>query len=504
MPIMAEHAREYDLVVIGGGPAGIFGATTGALAEMSVALVDRGHELGGAGTNTGTVPSKTLRETALALSGLKSRDLYGVDLSLRREATIADLLYHERRVQSGLNAMFAQRLEAAHCDLHHGTAQFLDSHAIRVVAGWPPADADSAATRADVLLRADNILIATGSTPVRPRTFPFGPAVYDSDTILELDRLPKSLAVVGAGVIGSEYACTFAVLGIEVHLVDSRDALLPFLDAEVSQTLAAAMANHGIVFHWNERVEQCSVLEPDGRGNSRQVALTLKSGIRLMVDGVLVTAGRKSNVETLHLAAAGVTVEERGLIPVDENYRTNVPHIYAAGDVIGFPALASTSIEQGRRAVLHALGRAGHAGIPRHLPHGIYTIPEVGSVGETEQTLQRQGIDIVVGRASYRDSARGRMIGDDGGFLKLIFDDREMKLLGAHVIGEQATDVVHIGYIVMLAGGGAEMLDDACFNLPTLGALYKFAAFDALRQRGFERSAREPVAVGDIAIPWGG
>lgn len=486
---MAEEARDYDLIVIGGGPAGIFGATTGAMAGMSVALVDRNHQLGGAGINTGTVPSKTLRETALALSGLRSRDLYGVDLSLRREVTIADLLYHERHVQSGLNAMFEQRLKAAHTELHYGTAQFLNSNVIRV--NGPPGKADSSAAGDGMLLRGRNILIATGSTPTRPHVFPFGPGVYDSDTILELDRLPKSLAVVGAGVIGIEYACTFAALGVEVHLIDGRDAVLPFLDNEVSQALVRAMTNHGVRFHLNERVEECFALAPDAHDNLPHVAITLTSGTKLVMEGVLVAAGRKSNIQSLELATAGVTVDDKGLIPVDEHYRTNVPHIYAAGDVIGFPALASTSIEQGRRAILHALGRRGHDGLPSHLPHGIYTIPEIGSVGETEQSLRQKGVDIVVGRASYRDSARGRIIGDDEGFLKLIFDAGHMKLLGAHVIGELATDVVHIAYIVILAGGGAEMLDDACFNMPTLGTLYKFAAFDALRQRGFHQPAGE-------------
>ncbi len=488
---MAEEARDFDLIVIGGGPAGIFGATTGAMAGLSVALINRSHQLGGAGVNTGTVPSKTLRETALALSGLRSRDLYGVDLSLHREVTVADLLYHEHHVQSGLNAMFEQRLKAAHTELLCGTARFLDANVICVTG--PPAAADGPSTGADVLLRGRNVLIATGSTPTRPRVFPFGPGVYDSDTILELDRLPKSLAVVGAGVIGIEYACTFAALGVEVHLVDGRDAVLPFLDDEVSRALVRALTNRGVRFHLNERVEQCSVVAPDAHDNLPHVALTLTSGTELVMEGVLVAAGRKSNIESLQLAAAGVTVDEKGLIPVDEHYRTNVPHIYAVGDVIGFPALASTSIEQGRRAILHALGRGGHAGLPRHLPHGIYTIPEIGSVGETEQALRQQGLDIIVGHASYRDSARGRIIGDDEGFLKLIFDAGQMKLLGVHVIGELATDVVHIGYIVMLSGGGAEMLDDACFNMPTLGALYKFAAFDALRQRGFQRSAQEGV-----------
>lgn len=486
---MTGFTQKYDLIVIGGGPAGIYGATTGAMAGMSVALIDRNNQLGGAGINTGTVPSKTLPETALALSGLRSRDLYGVDLSLRREVTMADLLYHERRVQSGLNAMFAQRLKVAHTDLHQGTAQFLNPNVIRVTA--PSAGANGPQTSSDVLLCGDIILIATGSTPARPRVFPFGPGVYDSDTILQLDRLPKSLAVVGAGVIGFEYACTFAALGVEVHLVDGRDAVLPFLDHELSQTLVRVMANHGVTFHLNERVEQCSVIAPDGHADLTHVALTLTSGSELMLEGVLVAAGRKSNVPSLDLAAAGVIVEEGGLVPVDEHYRTNVPHIYAAGDVIGFPALASTGIEQGRRAVLHSIGAGSHAGLPNCLPHGIYTIPEIGSVGHTEQSLRHQGVDIVVGRALYRDSARGRIIGDDEGFLKLIFDANQMKLLGAHVIGEQATDIVHIGYMVMLASGGAEMLDNACFNMPTLGSLYKFAAFDALRQRDSNPPAQE-------------
>lgn len=485
---MAAVARKYDLIVIGGGPAGIYGATTAAMAGMSVALVDRQRELGGAGINTGTVPSKTLRETAVALSGLRSRDLYGVDLSLRREVTIADLLFHERHVQSGLNELFAQRLKMAHADLQHGTAQFLNPNVIRVIG--PPAETDGPPARADAVLRGDFILIATGSTPTRPRIFPFGTGVYDSDTILQLDRLPNSLAVVGAGVIGIEYACTFAALGVEVHLIDGRDAILPFLDHELSKTLASVMARHGVIFHLNDRVEQCSVVAADSRGALPHVALALTSGVTLTFESVLVAGGRTSNVQSLNLAAAGIAVEKGGLIPVDKDYRTNVPHIYAAGDVIGFPALASTSIEQGRRAVLHALGQGSHAGLPKYLPHGIYTIPEIGSVGETEQSLRRQGVDIVVGRALYRDSARGRIIGDDEGFLKLIFDAKQMKLLGAHVIGEQATDVVHIGHMVMLAGGGAEMLDDACFNMPTLGSLYKFAAFDALRQRGSQSSSQ--------------
>jgi NAD(P) transhydrogenase len=256
--------------------------------------------------------------------------------------------------------------------------------------------------------------------------------------------------------------------------------LLPFLDAEVSRALVVVMARSGIDFHWKERVQACDTLESCPQAGSGRVRLTLDSGRSLGVDAVLVAAGRKSNVEDLNLQAAGVTVGERGVIRVDEHFRTNVPHIYAAGDVIGFPALASTSMEQARLAVRRALGLAVRSEISHLLPNGVYTIPEVGMVGETEESLRQQGVDYVVGRASYLDSGRGRIIGDSDGFVKLLFSREDMKLLGVHVLGELATDVVHIGLMAMLAGGTAGMFDEACFNLPTLGALYKFATFDAM------------------------
>jgi NAD(P) transhydrogenase len=477
---MSDQIREYDLVVIGGGPAGIFGATTAAFFKKSVALVDSHHELGGAGVNTGTAPSKTLRETALALSGMRSRNLYGVDLSLRREATVADFLRHERKVTAGLDAMLARRMEVNQVDVHCGMGVFVDPHTIRVtLQRTNQADGEPPALN-EVLLRGKNILIATGSSPVRPPIFPFGPGVYDSDTILKLDRLPKTMAVVGAGVIGCEYACTFAVLGAEVHVVDGRNDLLPFLDGEISQALTADMENNGIIFHWGERAETCVVEDSDSTRKQGRVTLTLSSGLQLKVDEALIAAGRKSNIENLNLSLAGVVAGDRGIIHVDEQFRTNVPHIHAAGDVIGFPALASTSMEQGRRAVQHALELPNISEIPRLLPIGIYTIPEIGTVGDSEEALKRQGIDYIVGRASYQDSARGRIIGDTTGFLKLLFRRNDMKLLGVHVIGQQAAEVVHVGLMAMLAGATAEIFDEACFNEPTLDALYKFAALEAI------------------------
>jgi NAD(P) transhydrogenase len=474
---MPNETRNYDLVILGGGPAGLVAAAMATECHKTVALVDSHHELGGAGINTGTVPSKTLRETALALSGLQSRNLYGVDLSLRREVTIADFLGHEQHIKAVFNAELSQRLEADKTGIYDGMASFVDPHTVSVrpnptapLLGQPPAAGE------DILLRGENFLIATGSSPVRPDLFPFGTGeVYDSDTILQLDRIPKTLGVIGAGVIGSEYGCTFAALGAKVRIIDGRDKLLPFLDTEVSLALAAAMERGGVVFQWNETVRQCVVL-PSG-----EVTLTFASGASLTVDAVLVAAGRKSNTETLNLPLAGVATGERGIIPVDGDFRTNVPHIYAAGDVIGFPALASTSMEQARRAVRHALG-LGVSVLSPLLPNGIYTIPEVSVVGETEESLKKQGIGYVVGRAKYRDNARGRIIGDQDGFLKLLFRRDNMKLVGVHVMGELATEIVHIGLMAMLTDSTAEIFVEACFNVPTLSTLYKTATRQAIRE----------------------
>ncbi len=475
---MSNETKNYDLVIIGGGPAGLSAAATAAAEHKSIALIDCHPELGGAGINTGTVPSKTLRETALALSGLKSRKLYGVDLSLRREVTISDFLRHEENVKSIFHTTLVKRLAMDHTDVFFGTAAFTDPHTIRVdlIAGVAKADSQPAAEGESVLLRGENILIATGSSPVRPALFPFGTGeIYDSDSILKLDRIPKSMATIGAGVIGSEYGCTFAALGAQVHIVDGRDKLLPFLDGEIAHALVVAMESTGIIFHWKESVQKCEVL-PSG-----EVALTFVSGNTLTVGAVLVAAGRQSNVATLNLAAAGVTTGERGIIPVDDKYCTNVRHIYAAGDVIGFPALASTSMEQARRAVGNALGLKVSVLSPL-LPNGIYTIPEVSMVGETEESLKKKGTDYVVGRARYEDNARGEIVGDRDGFLKLLFRREDMKLIGVHVIGELATEVVHIGLMAMLTGSTAEVFVEACFNIPTLGYLYKSATLQALRE----------------------
>ena len=456
--------RTFDIAVIGAGPGGVSAAVTAARLGKSVAIVEKHRVVGGAALNTGTVPSKTLRETALALSGLRTRALHGVDLSLRRECTVGDLLTHERSVRRTIRAKWNTLLDAYGVTVVIGTARFLDSHTIAV------ADGDGETT-----LRAANVVIAIGSSPARPPQFPFEHnRVHDSDEIVALESVPKSLAVVGAGVIGSEYACMFATLGVPVNVIDGRDCLLPFLDLEIAQALTRAMEDLGVIFHWKEQVAACDAPK-DG-----PIKLTLTSDKELLADSVLVAAGRESRTAALDPDKAGLLVGKRGQLPVDDCFRTNVKHIYAVGDVIGFPALASVSSEQGRIAGEYAAADADVCGMPAVFPTGIYTIPEVGSVGETEGSLQGKKIDYVVGKAAYSETARGQIIGDQVGFLKLLFSKPDLKLLGAHAIGEQATELVHLGQMAMQVGGGANLLWGMCFNYPTLGELYKYAAHDAM------------------------
>ncbi len=459
-------AKDYDLIVLGAGPVGFDGARVAGLFGKRVAVIEKSPLVGGAAANTGTLPSKTLRETALALSGLKSRKLHGVDLSLRREVTVADLMRHEREVAATTRSLMTGAFTDYGIDLFIGEASFTDPNTIRVRG----ADGERQFT-------APRILVATGSAPFRPPEFPFDhPRIYDSDGVLELERLPKSLAVVGGGVIGSEYACTFAALGVEVHLIDGKDILLPFLDEEVSRGLAAAMQKLGITFHWKQRVTKCDAAQ------SGLIALTFASGETLASEAVLVTAGRTSNTDALNLGVAGIVPGKRGLLVVDSHFRTNVPHIYAAGDVIGFPALASTGREQARVAICHAFDKLYKTEVSALLPYGIYTIPEASTVGATERELKEKGVDYVVGRARYAHNPRGVIVGDKSGFLKLLFRRGDMKLLGVHVLGELASEVVHIGVIAMQCDATIELFMRTCFNFPTLGDLYKQATADALIQ----------------------
>jgi NAD(P) transhydrogenase len=459
-------ADTFDLVVIGAGPAGESAATTAALLGKRVAVIERAGHVGGAAVNTGTVPSKTLRETAVALSGHRSRELYGVDLSLRRGATVADFLRHERAVRHAERGQILGRLDRLGVTVVHGAAAFADPHTLAVTG--------PAGTRH---VRGEAVIVAIGSVPARPPGFPFEhPCVHDSDELLDLHELPRSLAVVGAGVIGAEYAGMFAALGVRTYLIDGRDTLLPFLDGELSAALEAALTELGVRFEWGETVDGCEAT-PAG-----PVALAFKSGRGLVVDQVLVCAGRTSRTADLNPAAAGLEVADKGRLAVDACYRTNVPHVYAVGDVIGFPALASTSAEQGRAAAEVACGQQACGEVAPVLPTGIYTIPEVSAAGDTEAAVRKRGEPYLVGRARYADTPRGKIVGEKTGFLKLLFRADDRTLLGVHVIGEHASEVVHVGVLGLMTGATLDLYRRTCFNYPTLGELYKLAAHDAARR----------------------
>jgi NAD(P) transhydrogenase len=371
--------------------------------------------------------------------------------------------------------MVTRLFDASHADVYRGTGEFEDSHTVRVLQGkgrHAPVD-DKAAD----CIRGQYILIATGSSPVCPGIFPFeSKGVYDSDTILDLERLPRKMAIVGASTIGCEYACIFAALSAEVHVIDARCCALPFLDAEIAKAVTKAMQHNGIRFHWNEWVQACRMNGKEG------IVLTVSSGAPITVDTALIAAGRKSNTERLNLDAAGIAVGDRGWIPVDKHFRTHVSHIYAAGDVIGPPALASTGMEEARRAVRHAFCGLPVSEFAPLLPTGVYTIPEAAMVGETEEALKQNGVSYIVGRAYYDRTPRGKIVGDSDGLLKLLVRREDLKLLGVHVMGEQATELIHVGLIAMLCNATARLFDEACFNLPTFGQLYKIAALDAIRQ----------------------
>jgi NAD(P) transhydrogenase len=465
-PPMPEP-QPYDMVVIGAGPAGLHAAmTAAALFGKRPVIVEKNPALGGAAVVTGTLPSKTLRETALALSGLRARKLYGVDLSIRRQVTVGELLFHERMVKQSEQSQIHGLLARFGIPLIQGTAKFAGPNLVSVAqpSGGP-----------DLLLHGETIVIAIGSSPVRPAMFPFDHnRVHDSDELVDLHEVPKSMAVVGAGVIGSEYACMFAALGVPTTLIDGRDKLLGFLDPDISAALELGMKNLGITFQWGENVTSCE-LPAEG-----DITLKLSSGRVVVTDHVLICAGRGSHAAKLDPAAAGVEVGDKGRLAVNNHFQTNVPYVYAVGDVIGFPALASTSAEQGRAAACHAFGRNELADMPLLLPTGIYTIPEASAVGETEASLKAKGTEYVVGKALYAENPRGKIIGDETGFLKLLFRKSDMALVGVHVIGEQATELVHTGLMVMRAGGGLDLILHTCFNYPTLGSLFKQAAYQAL------------------------
>jgi NAD(P) transhydrogenase len=450
----------YDLIVIGSGPAGEKGAAQAAYFGKRVALVERERDLGGACVNTGTIPSKTLRESALQISGFRKREISRVEVN-RSTATVADLMERKKAVLEKQWRMIEQNLRRHDIDLHRGDARFVDAHTISL--------GDQRTIEGEI------ILIATGSSPHRPSTVPFDDRqICDSDSILRIEEIPRRLVVVGAGVIGCEYASIFASLGVEVHLIDGRTQLLGHVDQEIVSVLLRTFESQlGVRLHLGDEVDQIS-------RDDTQVTVTLRSGDSIACDTLLYAAGRSSNTATLDLQKAGVETGKRGVINVDGNYRTSVPNIFAAGDVIGFPALASTSAEQGRVAMVHAFDLKYKTEIASILPYGIYTIPELSMVGRTEEECRTEGIDFESGRAYYRNNARGLIVGDPDGMIKLVFEKSTKRLLGVHIVGENASELLHVGMMVMHFGGSIDAFIQSVFNYPTLGEAYKYAAYDGL------------------------
>ena len=460
--------QSFDLVVIGSGPAGEKGAAQAAYFGKSVALVEKETVLGGAAANTGTLPSKTLRESALYLSGFKQRDLYGITVEMKDRVTARDFLFRERLVVQGEHQRIADNLKRHGVTMFRGFATLADAHTVSIK------PQHSAATQ----IRGEVILVATGSHPHHPDTIPFHDSrVFDSDTILNIHSIPETMVIAGGGVIGCEYACIFASLGIDVTLVEGRDRLLTFMDGDVSRALAQGMARMGVHLALNNAIESVDA-------SGQHLAVRLKSGEVVAAAALLAATGRTGNSAGLGLEAIGIKVGSRGNIEVNQHYQSAAANVYAVGDVIGFPALASTSMEQARIAVVHAFDLKYKTSLAPILPLGIYTIPECSMAGETEESLQKSGIPYVVGRASYGVNARGQIIGDETGFLKLLFERSTMRLVGVHVIGEQATELVHIGLTALLSNADVEVFIRACFNYPTLSELYKYAAYSALDARG--------------------
>ena len=455
-------AHDFDLLVIGSGPAGQKAAIQAAKLHRRVAIVEKQRTVGGVCINSGTIPSKTLREAVLFLTGMTQRSMYGDSYRVQAEVTMGDLFFRTQSVIQRESDVVHDQLARNHVRILNGTASFADAHTVLVDEGD--------GTRRQVT--AEKIVVAVGTRPARPKAVDFNErTVIDSDGILHLEKVPDALLVVGAGVIGIEYASMFAALGTRVTVVEARPQLLDFCDSEVVEALRYHLRDLNVVFRLNEEV--VGVDEHDGGTITH-----LKSGKRILADTVLYSAGRQGATDGLDLGNVGIEADARGRISVDEHYRTAAEHIYAVGDVIGFPSLAATSMEQGRLASAHACGIDVRP-ISDALPIGIYTIPEISFIGSTEEQLTQEQTPYEVGVSRYRELARGAILGDAYGLLKLLVSSEDRRLLGVHAFGTTATELVHIGQTVMGFGGAVDYLVEAVFNYPTLAESYKVAALDA-------------------------
>ncbi len=456
----------FDLIVIGSGPAGQRAAIYANKLGKRAAVVERMRTVGGTSVNTGTIPSKTMREAVLHLSGYSYRSIYGMNYRVKEKITMADLAFRVQHVIKTEIDVTGAQLSRNGIDVIRGVATFEDSSHVRVN------NEDGS-----VVYQAASIIIATGTKPANSAKVPVnGRNIVNSDQILELASLPKTMLVVGGGVIGVEYTCMFAALGVRVTLIEKRPRLLEFADQEIVEALSYHLRDSRVTLRLNEGVQSVEEL-PDG-----SVVANLESNKRISGDALLYAVGRSGNVDELNLAAAGIEADDRGRIPVDKDFRTKAPNIFAVGDVIGFPSLASVSMEQGRIAAARAFGNENVISNPSFYPYGIYTIPEISFIGKTEEQLTDEDVPYEVGVAYYREIARGQIRGDTTGRLKIVFHRATRHILGVHIIGEGAAELLHIGQAVMSLGGTVDYFIDTVFNYPTLAECYKAAAFNGINR----------------------
>lgn len=470
-PSREPGAYDYDLFVIGSGPAGQRAAIQAAKAGRRVAVAERMRSVGGICLHQGTIPSKTFREAALHLSGFRERGVYGAAYRVKADITMSDLLYRADWVIQNEVDVIRHQLTRNRVELFEADASFIGPNEIRLDGG------DKRGVR-DVT--AAKVIIACGTQATKDGAMPFdGKSVFTSDDILLLDRLPRSIAVIGGGVIGCEYATIFAALGVRVTLIDKRPRLLDFVDHEVIDELVHQMRRNRVTLRLGEAVSEVELADNAPEGGVR---IRLASGKVVRAEKALYSIGRTGAVDTLNLEAAGLSADARGRLQVNERFQTKEPHIYAVGDVVGFPSLASTSMEQGRQAACDALGLAYKPASDATFPYGIYTIPEISVCGRSEEELTEAGVSYEIGKASYREIARGQIMGDGGGLLKLMFDADTRQMLGVAIIGEGASELVHIGQAVLAHEGAVDFFVDTVFNYPTLAECYKTAAFDGVNR----------------------
>ena len=456
----------YDLIVLGSGPAGQRAAIYGSKLGKKIAVVESREVVGGACINTGTIPSKTMREAVLHLSGYNYKSIYGMNYRVKEKITMSDLAFRVQHVIKTEVDVTEAQLSRNNIEMLVGIASFEDANHIKVTN-----------SRGSNVYETKNVLIATGTKPAASEKVPInGRSIINSDQVLELPALPKTMIVVGGGVIGVEYTCMFSALGVRVTLIERRPRLLEFADTEIVEALSYHLRDSRVTMRLNEEVESVEEMA-DGT-----VVANLESKKKVQGDALLYAVGRQGNVDELNLAAIGLDADKRGRIPVDKDFRTKVPNVFAAGDVIGFPSLASVSMEQGRIASARAFGDETILSNPSYHPYGIYTIPEISFIGKTEEQLTEEDVPYEVGVAYYREIARGQIRGDTTGRLKLIFHRMTHAILGVHIIGEGASELLHIGQAVMVLGGKLEYFVDTVFNYPTLAECYKVAAFNGLNR----------------------